>query len=496
MKIRIKDILFTLVAVTLLWSCDDNDTFSTSYNSQLTFATQTLSLDTVFSKVPSASKMFKIYNRSGDGIRISSIRQERGAAKSGFRVNVNGMYISPDENNTINSEIEFRNGDSIRVWVELTTPKETGELKPQEINDRLLFTLESGRQQEVGLKAWAWDADTLCNHFLAKDTVIDNKNGRPLIVYGPLVVQEGYTLTVNAGSQIYFQQDGQLLINGSLKVKGTAQDSVVFRCDRLDSLIQLKYDQIPGKWQGVTLTETSSDNEIQYLDLHGAEYGILCDSTETYTTLEDMPQKLTIAHSSIQNCSGIGLQVIASKVSVENCLLANLRGNCLRMQGGDVSVNSTTIASFYGYTAGRQHALSMSDYTDDLKQVLFRLRMTNSIVTGYSEDEVFWYPKDMTVDPDLIISRSYLRTPEPSDEYSKKLLQDCLYDANSAEEYQGKGLFTYLNETGTDFRYDFTPRQGAPVIGAADPATSASDDLHGNPRKATPDMGCIETKDE
>lgn len=474
-------------------SCDDNDSFSASYGNQLTMAKDTICLDTVFSKVPSASKMVMIYNKSGDGIRISSIRQEKGASKSGFRVNVNGMFINPEENNTISSEIEFRDGDSIRVWAELTSLKENGTKTPTRLDDKVLFNLESGRQQYIALKAWTWDADTLRNHFLAKDTVIDNAEGKPLVVYGKLTVNPDVTLTVNAGSTIYFHQDGELDIKGKLKIKGNKDKNVVLRCDRLDSLLQLRYDEIPGKWRGITFDQSSEGNEISYMDLHGAEYGIYCKSGE-YASIDALPQKLSIDHSSIMNVSGNGIETIASKIKIEDCLIANASGYCLSVTGGDVSVNSTTLASFYGYTASRKYALRMSDNESTEKQLPLRFSMLNSIVTGYAEDQVYWFPINKDDENNtILIKKSYLRTPEPEDDYSKKMLQDNLYDANSSDEFRGKGLFRAVNENGTDFIYDFTPRLGTPVIKAADAGTSCHDDILGKQRKDAPDMGCYET---
>ena len=484
-----------IVSMVTVISCDDNDSFTTSYSNALTMARDTICLDTVFSKVPSASKKVMIYNNSGDGIRISSIRQEKGAAKSGFRVNVNGMYISPEENNTISTEIEFRAGDSIRVWAELTSTKENGTDKPVRIDDKVLFNLESGRQQYVALKAWTWDADTLCNHFLSQDSVIDNKNGKPLIVYGKLTVNPDVTLTVKAGSKIYFHQDGELDVKGRLLVSGDKDNTVIFRCDRLDSLLQLKYDQIPGKWRGVTFEKSSLGNEISYLDLHGSEYGILCDSSE-YTSLDDIPQKLTMHHSSIMNVLGNGLESLASKVTIEDCLIANARGHCLSATGGDVRINSSTLAAFYGYMTTGKYALRMSDYLTEDKQIPLNFNMQNSIVTGYADDQVYWFPLNKDDENStILLKKCYLRTPEPEDEYSKKMLQDDLYDANSDEEYRGKGLFVAVNETGSDFIYDFTPKAGAPVVKSADAETSCKDDITGKPRKDSPDMGCYETQE-
>ena len=61
----------------LLPSCSDDDDFTMSPANLLTFSQDTVSLDTIFSRVPTATKTFWVYNKSGSGIRCSSIRLEK-----------------------------------------------------------------------------------------------------------------------------------------------------------------------------------------------------------------------------------------------------------------------------------------------------------------------------------------------------------------------------------------------------------------------------------
>ena len=77
-------------------SCADEDSFTTSSSYRLSFSTDTLALDTIFSNVPSAHKAMWVYNRSGDGLRCT-VRQEKGSS-SGFRVNIDGLYLGANNN--------------------------------------------------------------------------------------------------------------------------------------------------------------------------------------------------------------------------------------------------------------------------------------------------------------------------------------------------------------------------------------------------------------
>ena len=117
----IRRLLFLMISVVvLLASCDDTDSFSTNRGNVLTFSEDTVKMDTLFSTVPSSTYSFWVRNNSGDGIRIQNARLESGG-QSGFRVNVDGTFLDPVANN-----LEVRKGDSLLVFVEVTT-RETNQ---------------------------------------------------------------------------------------------------------------------------------------------------------------------------------------------------------------------------------------------------------------------------------------------------------------------------------------------------------------------------------
>lgn len=89
-------LVWSLLLLAMLFSCSDDDSFTVSPSNRLTFSLDTVSLDTVFSQVPTVTKTFWVYNKSGDGIRCSTIRLEKGN-QTGFRVNVDGSYLGASE---------------------------------------------------------------------------------------------------------------------------------------------------------------------------------------------------------------------------------------------------------------------------------------------------------------------------------------------------------------------------------------------------------------
>ena len=78
--------------------------------------------------MPTPSRSFWVYNRTGKGLRCQSVRLENGNQK-GYRVNVDGSYLGT-EAGFQTQNVEIRKGDSIRVYVELTSAMQNSK-EPQ-----------------------------------------------------------------------------------------------------------------------------------------------------------------------------------------------------------------------------------------------------------------------------------------------------------------------------------------------------------------------------
>src|SRR5574344_726506 len=208
--------LFYIIGLlALLTSCVEEDVYSSSTADLLSFSTDTVKLDTTFSNVPTATRTFWIYNHSGKGLRnISVLLQNRN--QTGYRVNVDGVYLSSTSGYQAQN-IEVRNGDSVRVFVELTSNTQNQE-KPKLVEDNLIFTLESGVQQKVNLNAYSWDATLLNGLEIKKDTTISSN--KPIVLKQDLVVDSGATLTIQGGTTLYFHQNASLLVHGTLNCEG------------------------------------------------------------------------------------------------------------------------------------------------------------------------------------------------------------------------------------------------------------------------------------
>ena len=475
--------IFMILAAVV--ACSDDDDFSASSGYVLALPADTVRMDTVFSNVPSSTYSFWVHNRGDKGVRISSARLEHGN-QSGFRVNVDGVYLD-NANGSIAHDFEVRKGDSIRVLVEYTL-RATGKFDPQSVDDNLCFKLESGVEQKINLSAWAWDADMVDSLIVADDMTI--ASSKPYVVRRGVKVEEGRTLTIAGGTIMFFHADAGVDVYGRLVIDGKAGNEVVMRGDRLDHMFDyLPYDRVSGQWRGLHFFESSTGNNISYADIHSCKDAIVCDSA----AIDDNALRIDINHTTIHNCEGYGVLAFNSNIAISNTQISNTFGDCLAVYGGKCDVMYTTLAQFYPFDARRGVALRFANTYNGYDYPLTNLSLINSIVTGYSADELMG-ERD-TENEDLPFeyrfANTLLRTPavtEKDEEY--KNFVDVIFESDDDDVF-GKQHFANIDED--NLYYDFHLSGKSPLIGKAVPMATFVDDREGNPRSAdAPTLGCYE----
>jgi len=470
-------LLFTAMVLFSIPSCSDDDEFTVSPASLLTFSQDTVSLDTVFSRVPTATKTFWVYNKSGNGIRCNSIRLEKGN-QTGFRVNVDGSYLGASEGFLVNN-IEVRNKDSIRVFVELTSPA-NNKTDPTLLEDKLIFSLESGVNQKVCLQAFTWDAEMCTNLVINHDSIIDTT--KPVIIYGGLTVAEGATLTIKNGTTLYFHENAGMDVYGRLLIEGTPEQNVVLRGDRIDRMFDyLPYDRVSGQWQGIHFHESSYQNSINFADIHSAYNAVVCDSSDVSQL------KLNLYNSVIHNCQGYGLLSTHSVVDVVNCQITNTLNDCVAIYGGVSRIMQSTIAQFYPYDANRGAALRFANSRDGVILPLYDFNCINSIVTGYADDVVMG-EADSTAYYNFSFDHCMLRTPAIEDTIRiKNVIWEDPKDTVTVAGHKHFKVFDTDN-----LIYDFRLDSLSTAIGKALPIQDLLFDRLGIRRDEEPDLGCYE----
>lgn len=175
-------ILATLL-LNMLPACDGlDDHYSTNPTYRLSFSTDTLAFDTIFSTIGSTTRQFMIYNKNSEPLSIESIMLASGEA-TGFRMNVDGRKGSSFNN------VGILANDSMYVFVEVTVDPNGGN-QPLLIQDSVLFTV-NGIRQSVLLEAYGQDVNLYKGGVtITKDSILTAN--RPYLIYDSLVIAKGF----------------------------------------------------------------------------------------------------------------------------------------------------------------------------------------------------------------------------------------------------------------------------------------------------------------
>ena len=387
--------ILTVVCL-LIYACAPDDSFITDSSAALEFSTDTLTFDTVFTSIGSATRQIKIYNPHKQRIQIEKIQMAAGA-NSKFRLNVDGLPGETFE------QIEIPPEDSIYIFTEVTIdPDQPLSVSPYVVYDDIVFET-NGNTQKVVLEAWGQNANYIPNQFNnGGDYLLPCAGGtavwddeKPYVVFGILVIDE-CVLTVREGTNIYvhgglesfinddnlrvFYNDGRIVTTstGSIRMEGTAENPITIQGDRLEE----GFEDVWGQWFGIILTAGSTNNQFDYTTVKNAVLGIAVDSTASLVT----------NYSKYHNTNASGMLGINANITANNCLFYNNGGGGVTLlEGGNYNFNYCTIAS-YGVEAD---ALGMSDalcldqpFCTEFYAADLNANFKNCIITGSRADEI------------------------------------------------------------------------------------------------------------
>lgn len=447
--IRFGAVVWVVLFLFLFSMCDDSDDFTSSPSALLSFSQDVISFDTILSSVPTSTKQLVVYNRNGEGVRIQSVQLQK-ASGTPFRVNVDGSYLDPDLG-AVAYDFDVRSGDSIRVFIE-TTASDSGSDLSHVLTDTLVFLLQSGVRQQVILTAVAFDTYIWQSVVVTSDTIINT--ARPILVGDSLVVARDVTLTLDAGTTLYMKDGTSIKVYGTLVARGTYDRPVTFRSHRTDNLFSyLPYDNTPSRWGGITFYESSTNNVLDYVDIHASSWGLEC--LETSTDL----LKLTLTNSVIHNIGGSGIFLYPCRASVVNTQISNTLGTCVTVVGGYTDFVHTTIAQFYPWDADRGDALFLTNTWLSEVYTLEHAYFLNCLITGYADDVVMGTIDETEGAVDFFFGGCVLRTTSSEDARFSDVTYEDVEDVNA-----GKGQFRTFDTD--NFIYDFRLNGQSPAINA------------------------------
>jgi hypothetical protein len=441
-------------------ACTKRDEFTSDPAARLEFSADSILFDTVFTSTGSVTQRIKIFNLSDKAIRITQIKLEGGSA-SNYQMNVNGVPA------TTLTSVEINGRDSLNLFVRVTINPNSEQL-PFIVKDSITF-LTNGNRQKVILHAYGQNAHFLKDAVLTEDTVWDNK--LPYVIYNTIRVNPDKVLTITKGSRVYFHKDSEMIIAGSLKVKGDLKDSVVFASDRLERI----YADESGQWKGIRLLRSSTNNVINFALIKNAIIGIQVDSSSRNSN-----PKVLLVNTIIKNMELAGLISNNSDISAFNNIITNC-GKYLvyALNGGRYDFKQNTFVN-YNFTFPRNtQSLYFSNGSQaDATTYPMSIELVNNIIWGNLQEELQMERKGSTAFTQ-IIKNNLIKTQ------NKDLDQTNILNADPLFKNQKSSNFLLI--------------QGSPAINkgadlSSDPqfGTWLNRDLRGHLRLFPSDLGSYE----
>ncbi len=470
---------FMAVILTITFSSCNDELISTNPKDKLTFSTDTLSFDTVFTTVGSATSKIMIYNRNNLALNISHLGIA-GGKNSSFRINVDGSLNAENQFNNIT----IRANDSMFIFVAVTVNPQNVD-SPVFIQDSIVFQT-NGTIQNVKLQAFGQDMKVLRNKRILSDSTLTAE--KPYLIFGNLTLDSAKTLTLKAGCKLYFHNNANMMIYGNLKAEGTADSPIIMRGDRLDNIkfaTPFPYNNVAGQWGGVYLLWNGGNHLLQHVNMNSGYVGIYYSNNDRNTV-----PNLEIADCRIHNFMVYGLVVQNGNVLVTNSEISNTSSYSVYLSGGKHTFLQSTIANYFDNNTvphtsrdKKPAVMIMNLNRVSPMETIFR----NCIISGNYENEFSLASRFLdqykgVFDHCYIRKTDSLKLPQFSNIrwYNRKdtLFKSIRYD------YEKK---TYFN---------FMPDSVSPVRGKADlaVATQFPLDLNGNNRLTgnKPDIGAYQ----
>jgi hypothetical protein len=509
--------IFT-ISILILWSsCRKDFDFSPSTGS-LQFSKDTVYLDTVFTNIGSSTYNLKVYNRSNTDIVIPTLRLSQGQ-NSMYRLNVDGMTGSGPTSGKEFENVEILAKDSMFIFIETTIDiQDLAALQTQFLyTDAIEFDTGNNLQKvelvtlvkdavfifpqrfvEGIIETLTFDVDgdgnddetTIQGRFLT-DPELTFTNEKPYVIYGYAAVDDGKTLTIDAGARVHFHANSGLLITdgASLKVNGMPSNDldlmegeVIFSGDRLEP----GFEHVPGQWQTIWLFNGSTANEFNHATIKNSTVGILSDGNQDDNT------KLKIINTQIYNSSNFGILGRGTSINGENVVINNSgQSSFAGTYGGSYNFVHSTFANYWNNSFRQFPSVLLNNFIVDEENITFtnplnEANFTNCIIYGNDNPELI-LDKDDAETFNFKFTNCLIRFDNSNNNFT-----GAIYDFGNMALYENV-IFNEDPEFLDSNNNELQIPNGSPADNIGIIFGNLTSDILNTTRSATPDLGAYES---
>ncbi|MDE6379457.1 MAG: hypothetical protein K2L11_03220 [Muribaculaceae bacterium] len=431
-------LIASIIASALLTGCI-SDEFTDSPSDILTFSTDTLRFDTVFTDLGTPTARLKVFNRASKAVNISSIRMRNDDGT--FAMNVDGVSGKEFEN------VEIRANDSIFVFVECMIGG-SDDPKPFKVEGMMDF-ITNGVSQTVILEAYGQNVRRLRGVTLDADAVFTDE--MPYVVFDTLRVSEGVTLTLEPGTRLLFHDKAMLQVDGRLLAVGETGNTISLRGDRLDDVLpDTGYEILAGQWKGVRFAPSSFGNRMEFVEMQSSSFGVVVDSCGVTDR-----EKLTLVNSWLHNSQGNVLRSEHAVVNAYGCCFSDAGEAVVWLRGGEHEFVQCTMANYYLFAISPESILTLSHVSrkdsSGISNPLMTASFENCIVYGITSP---LSPGNLE-ETDIYMRNVLLGVSGSDDDH----FISCIWDENP--------LFETIRD---EYFFDYRLKEDSPAIDAGNPA--------------------------
>jgi len=349
----------------------------------LSFSTDTLTFDTVFTTLGSTTQYFKVFNRGKQPVTISNIKLQQ-LQGTQYRINVDGTP------GTSFTNVQIPGKDSIYVFVEVTVnPNSTAT--PFVIIDNVNFTI-GNKTQTVFLQAFGQNA-----HFHYGEVINPGEsktwtNDLPHVIINNgqipgVFVACGGTLNIKPGCRVLFQSGSALFVEGTLNaISHDWHDSIIFRGVRLEQYYQ---DQ-PGQWFGIAFLRSNTcvaQGNFDHCVINESQYGIYAGGSASSSNATDFQGSMqrpvvNIQKSIVENAQYNAIYGFNADITAQNSLFFTAGDYLIKLALGGV-YNFTNCTMYNSGNANVNHQTPV-------------VLLSNVVTVTQANNSNLYYPEPLT----------------------------------------------------------------------------------------------------
>ncbi len=383
MKLSLKNIILSLVAIFALNGCIDEAIFSGS--TTLKMSKDTIFFDTIFTRQSgttypiSVTKIFSVKNTENAWVKASF--KLGGGKNSPYKINIDGV-AGPEIN-----QLEIGPNDSVFVFLQCALQANNIN-NPAIVLDSLMATVGNKSSKTI-FAAYGWDAHYYRDSVIPNNTIW-NDTKKPYVIIGNILVPENSNFTINAGVQVFTSAPQPIrytgiLVLGNFNVNGNESNRVSFKGDKPVFASTMK----PNQWGGIYFLPQGT-GKLKFADVTNAIIGIRIDSLSKGNN-----PSLELEQCKIQYCGQACLVGVTSNIKATNCLFADAGTySFLAFLGGQYLFNHCTFAEYSGFGSRQQGHFAITNTQRNENGVLINSKplsvtLNNSIVDGPNFDEIY-----------------------------------------------------------------------------------------------------------